>query len=225
MARVLFTPEELAELDRVGRRLQYGAREFCYLQGDPGDSVFVLRSGRVRLSRIATDGREFTLTYLKPGEPFGEIALVDGAPRETQAEAVEESEATVIRTEDLEALLARRPALAIKFTKLLGQRNKVMADKVEDLVFRDVPARLAGLLLALARDFGVGGERGTRFPFKITHRELAACIGSSRETVSQTLTLFARDRLIARSGRQIIITAPDGLSRLVARGTPSGGEG
>ncbi|HEY8369139.1 MAG TPA: Crp/Fnr family transcriptional regulator [Thermodesulfobacteriota bacterium] len=224
MARVTFSPEELAALDQAGRRVQYRAREFCYLQGDPGDSVFVLRSGRVRVSRITNDGREFTLAYLKPGEPFGELALVDGAPRETVAEAVEDSEVTVVRVDDLEALLAERPALAIKFAKLLGQRNKVMADKVEDLVFRDVPARLAGLLLTLASDFGVGGERGTRFPFKITHRELAACIGSSRETVSQTLTLFARDRLIARSGRQIIITAPDGLSRLVGRGSPSGGE-
>ncbi len=224
MGHVVFTPEELAELDRAGRRVQYRAREFCYLQGDRGDSVFVLRSGRVRLSRITNDGREFTLAYLKPGDPFGELALVDGSPRETMAEAVEESEVTVVRTDDLEALLARRSGLAITFTKLLGQRNKAMADKVEDLVFRDVPARLAGLLLALASDFGVSGERGTGFPFKITHRELAACIGSSRETVSQTLTLFARDRLIARSGRRIIITAPDGLSRLVGRGAVPGPE-
>lgn len=220
MPLVVFAPEEIADLDRAGRRVQYRAGEFCFLQGDPGDSVFVLRTGRVRLSRITTDGREFTLAYLKPGEPFGELALVKGAPRETQAEVVEDSEATVIRTEELEALLTRRPGLAITLARLLGQRNKTMADKVEDLVFRDVPARLAGLLLALASDFGVGAERGTRFPFKITHRELAACIGSSRETVSQTLTLFARDRLITRKGRQIIITAPDGLSRLSGRAAP-----
>lgn len=219
MPRVVFASEEIADLDRIGRRVLHRAGEFCFLQGDPGDAVFLLRSGRVRLSRITTDGRELTLAYLKPGEPFGELALVDGGPRETQAEAVEDSEVTQIRTEDLESLLASRPRLAITFTRLLGQRNKAMADKVEDLVFRDVPARLAGLLLALASDFGVRGDRGTRFPFKITHRELAACIGSSRETVSQTLTLFARDRLIARKGRQIIITGPDGLSRLSGRAT------
>ncbi len=214
--RVTFTPEELAAFDAAGRRLSYRPRDFCYLQGDPSDSVFVLRSGRVRLSRVTDDGREFILGFMKPGELFGELALVDDAPREALAEAVEASEATVVRKEEFEALLTRRPALGIKVTRLLGLRNKAMADRVEELVFRDVPARLAGLLLALAADFGVRGERGTRFSFKITHRELGNCIGSSRETVSQILTAFARQGLIARNGRQIIITAPERLSRMVA---------
>jgi CRP/FNR family cyclic AMP-dependent transcriptional regulator len=217
MARVLFTPDEIATFERIGRRAQFRKHAYCYFQGDPGDSIYVLRSGRVRLSRITDDGREFTLAFLKPGELFGELALVDPA-REVAAEAVEASEAVAVRREDFEALLARRPDLGLKVTKLLGARNKLMAEKVEDLVFRSVPARLAGLLLSLAKDFGIGGDRGTRFAFKITHRELASCIGSSRETVSQILTSFARERLIARSGRQIIITAPDGLSRLFGRG-------
>lgn len=217
--RVVFTPEELAVFDAVGRRLAYRAKEFCYLQGDPSDAVFVLRAGRVRVSRITNDGREFTLAFVKPGEPFGELALVDDAPRETLAEALEESEATAVRKGDFEALLGRRPELGIKVAKLLGLRNRAMVDKVEELIFRDVPARLAGLLLALAADFGVGGERGTRFPFKITHREMASCIGSSRETVSQILNVFARQQLIARSGRQIIITAPERLGRLASGGS------
>ncbi len=220
--RVVFSSEEIAAFDAVGRRVAYKPKDFCYLQGDPSDSVFILRTGRVRLSRITSDGREFILAFMKPGEPFGELALVDGAPRETLAEAVEESEATVVRREDFEALLGRRPELGIKVAKLLGLRNKALADRVEDLVFRDVPARLAGLLLALAADFGVGGERGTRFAFKITHRELASCIGSSRETVSQILTAFTRQQLITRNGRQIIITAPERLGRLVSGDLASG---
>ena len=219
MTRVVFGAEEIAAFARVGRRLQYRAREFIYLQGDPSDAVFILVSGRVRISRLTNDGREFILEFLKPGEPFGELVLVDDAPRETVAEVLEASEVVAVRTEDFEALLARRPDLAMKVARLLGCRNRAMTDKVEDLVFRDVPARLAGLLLALADEFGVGGERGRRFPFKITHRELASCIGSSRETVSQILTAFAKDRLIARNGRQIIITSPEALGQLVARGS------
>lgn len=217
--RVVFGPEEIAAFARVGRRIQYRPRDFVFLQGDPSDAVFVLVSGRIRISRITNDGREFILEFLKPGEPFGELALVDDASRETIAEALEASEVLAVRKEEFEALLARRPDLAIKVAKLLGSRNKAMADKVEDLVFRDVPARLAGLLLALADEFGVGSERGTRFAFKITHRELASCIGSSRETVSQILTSFAKARFIARNGRQIIITAPEELGQLVARGS------
>jgi CRP/FNR family cyclic AMP-dependent transcriptional regulator len=217
MARVLFTAEEMAGFERVGRRVQFRKHAYCYFQGDPGDTVYVLRAGRVRLSRVTDDGREFTLAFLKPGELFGELALVDPT-REAAAEAVEGSEAIAVRREEFEALLARRPDLGIKVTKLLGARNRVMAEKVEDLVFRSVPARLAGLLLSLARDFGIGGDRGTRFAFKITHRELASCIGSSRETVSQILTAFVRERLITRSGRQIIITAPEGLLRRFGRG-------
>lgn len=219
--QVAFTPEELATFDAAGRRLTYRPGDFCYLQGDPSDSVFVLRSGRVRLARVTDDGREFVLGFMKPGELFGELALVDDAPREALAEAVEVSEATVVRKENFEALLTRRPALGIKVTRLLGLRNKAMADKVEGLVFRDVPARLAGLLLALAADFGIGGERGTRFSIKITHRELGNCIGSSRETVSQILTAFAREGLIARNGRQIIVTAPERLAHLAAGGSAS----
>jgi CRP-like cAMP-binding protein len=213
MGRLVFAPEQLAAFDQIGRRVHYRSHEYVYLQGDRAETVFVLRAGRVRLSRMADDGREFTLGFLKPGEPFGEVALVEGSVRDTVAEAVEPSEATVLRRDDFEALLTRRPELAITVTRLLGARNRAMAEKVEDLVFRDVPGRLAGLLLSLARDFGVGGDRATRFPFRITHRELASCIGSSRETVSQILGRFTRDRLIARTGRQIVITAPEALSR------------
>ncbi len=214
--QVAFTPEELAALDASGRRRAYRSGDFCYLQGDPSDGVFVLRAGRIRLARVTDDGREFVIGFVKPGELFGEVALVGDAPREGIAEAAEPSEATVVRKEDFEALVARRPALGIKITRLLGLRNKAMADRVEELVFRDVPARLAGRLLALAADFGVDGEQGTCFSIRITHRELGSWIGSSRETVSQVLAAFARDGLIARNGRQIVVTAPGRLMRLAS---------
>jgi CRP-like cAMP-binding protein len=186
-------------------------RRVIFLPGDPGSSVFFVNGGRVKISRVTRDGKELTLAYRGPGEIFGENCVVDGGPREEMAEAMENALVSEVPREEFEALLEKHPSIGARLTRVLCQRIRDLEGKMEDLVFKDVNAKLAELLLQLAEDYGVDDERGTLVAMKITHQEMANLIGSTRETVSLTLSQFKKQGLIATEGRKIIITDKEGL--------------
>jgi CRP/FNR family cyclic AMP-dependent transcriptional regulator len=199
---------ELVELTEVRRR------QVIYLPGDPGHSVYFVNGGRVKISKVTRDGKELTLAYRGPGEVFGEIVLVDGGPREEMAEAVDNALLTVIPRADFEQLVERERTVAFRLTKVLAQRRREVEAKIEHLVFKDVNAKLAGLLLRLAGEYGVDDSRGTLVTLKITHQEMANLIGSTRETVSLTLSQFKRRGLIQADGRKVIVADREGLRAL-----------
>jgi CRP-like cAMP-binding protein len=199
---------ELVELTEVRRR------QVIYLPGDPGHSVYFVNGGRVKISKVTRDGKELTLAYRGPGEVFGEIVLVDGGPREEMAEAVDNALLTVIPRADFEQLVERERTVAFRLTKVLAQRRREVESKIEHLVFKDVNAKLAGLLLRLAGEYGVDDSRGTLVTLKITHQEMANLIGSTRETVSLTLSQFKRRGLIQADGRKVIVADREGLRAL-----------
>lgn len=189
-------------------------REVIYLPGDPGQSLFLVNGGRVKISKVTRDGKALTLNYCGPSELFGETCLVEGGPREEMAEAMENSMVTEIERADFEQLLAEHAQLGIHMTKLLAARRRDLENKLETLVFRDVTSKLAELLLQLAEEYGVEDSRGTLVALKITHQELANLIGSTRETVSLTLSQFKRKNLICTEGRKVIISDAESLKAL-----------
>lgn len=209
------SPTEMQEMERITRMQEVKRRQPLYLPGDPSSSVYLLKQGRVKIANTAPSGKEVTFDILEPGEIFGELEVLEGAPRETAAEALDDVMLCVIRREDFDRYLAMHPDLNIKLTKMIGLRLRRIQSRVEDLVFRDVPARLAHLLLALAKTEGEPEEVGIRIRAKLTHQELANLIGSSRETVTSTLGHFKEDGLIQMDGRTIVLTNRDGLARLV----------
>jgi CRP/FNR family cyclic AMP-dependent transcriptional regulator len=189
-------------------------RRVIYMPGDPGDSVFFVNGGRVKISRVTPDGKELTIAYRGPGEVFGELCIVDGRHREEMAEAMENALVTQVPRERFEKLLQVHVGLAYSMTKVMCQRRREVERKMEDLVFKDVNAKLAELLLDLCDNYGVDDDRGTLVAVKITHQEMANLIGSTRETVSLTLSQFKRSKLIATDGRKVIVTDRDGLQAL-----------
>ena len=189
-------------------------REVIYLPGDPGESIFIVNGGRVKISKVTRDGKALTLNYCGPSELFGETALVDGGPREEMAEAMENSMVSEIELSVFEDFLANHASLGHQMTKLLAKRRLELEKKVETLVFRDVTSKLAELLLELADEYGVEDSRGTLIALKITHQELANLIGSTRETVSLTLSQFKRKRLLMTEGRKVIVTDTESLRAL-----------
>jgi CRP-like cAMP-binding protein len=210
--------ETMERLDRVAGMKAVKRRQPIYLPGDLGDAVYLLKSGRVKISRLSPDGKELTLAILEPGEIFGETDALQGAPRDEVAEALEDTVLCIVPRSEFEALLQRTPGLALRLTKLIGLRLRRIESRVEDLVFRDVPTRLAHLLLDLARDLGVEDQRGLLLRARLSHRDLANLIGSTRETVSLTLGEFRREGLVETEGRQIIIRNREGLARLAELG-------
>ena len=190
-------------------------RRVIFLTGDPGTAVFFVNAGRVKISRVTRDGKELTLAYRGPGEIFGELCLVDGGPREEMAEAMENALVTEVPREAFVLLLDAHASIGAGLTRIMCQRRRELESKVEDLVFKDVNAKLAELLLNLGQDYGVDDSRGTLLAVKITHQEMANLIGSTRETVSLTLSQFKRSSYITTEGRKIILTDHDGLRSLL----------
>jgi CRP-like cAMP-binding protein len=189
-------------------------RHVLYIPGDPGQSVFFLNGGRVKVSKVTRDGRELTLAYRVPGEIFGELCLGEGNPREEMAEAMENALITEVERPAFEALVERHPRLSWELMRVSNRRRNDVENKVARLIFRDVNSKLADLMLQLGRDYGVEDARGTLVAIKITHQEMANLIGSTRETVSLTLSQFKKQGLIAMDGRKVIVTDFDGLRAL-----------
>jgi CRP-like cAMP-binding protein len=207
-------PEALARMAEKVEMREVRRRDVVYLPGDPGTAVYFVNGGRVKVSKVTRDGKALTLNYCGPGEIFGEICLVDGGPRGEMAEAIENSMITQLERPDFEKLLSNHPSLGLGMTRLLATRRRDLENKIEALVFRDVTSKLAELLLQLSTEYGVDDSRGTLLALKITHQELANLIGSTRETVSLTLSQFKKKKLICTEGRKVIIADPESLKAL-----------
>lgn len=210
------TPAELQEMERITRMQTVKKRQPLYLPGDPSSNVYLLKQGRVKIASTAPSGKEVTFEILEPGEIFGELEVLEETPRQTAAEALDDTLLCVIRREDFDRYLRTHPDLSVKLTKLIGFRLRKIQSRVEDLVFRDVPARLAHLLLELGKTDGVPEGTGIRLCVKLTHQEMANLIGCSRETVSTTLGQFREQGLLRMEGRSIAILNPEHLARFVS---------
>ncbi|MDE3041711.1 MAG: Crp/Fnr family transcriptional regulator [Nitrospirota bacterium] len=210
------TPTEMREMEQITRMEEIKKRQPLYLPGDPSSCVYLLKRGRVKIANTSASGKEVTFDILEAGEIFGELDVLEDSPRTTSAEALDDALICVIRREDFDRYLAMHPNVTVKLTKLIGLRLRKIQSRVEDLIFRDVPARLAHLLVELSKSEGVKESQGIRLRAKLTHQEMANLIGCSRETVSTTLGQFRDNGLIQMDGRTITILKPDGLSRLVS---------
>jgi CRP/FNR family cyclic AMP-dependent transcriptional regulator len=192
----------------------YRARQVVYLPGDRAQGVFFLAQGRVKISKVTRDGKELTLAYRSGGDFFGEPCLLEGGPREEMAEAMEATTAVEIDRETLDRVLQSDGAAAYRFARALIARRKDLESRVEQLIFKDVGAKLAELLLNLGEEHGIEDQRGVVVGLKITHQEMANLIGSTRETVSLTLSQFKRKGLIQSEGRKVILADREGLRAL-----------
>jgi CRP-like cAMP-binding protein len=190
-------------------------RQVVYLPGDPGKCVYLLNGGRIKVSKVTHDGKVLTLSYCGPGDIFGELALIDGGPREEMAEVVDNALITEIELGEMEHLLTHHAQLGLRLVRILAGRRRELEKRLENLIFKDVPAKLADLLLRLATEFGVDDSRGMMVAIKITHQEMANLIGSTRETVSLTLSQFKRRGLIQTDGRRVIVADREGLRALL----------
>jgi len=209
------TPNEAMQALLPGLTVgSYRPRQVIYLPGDRAQGVHFLTTGRIKISKVTRDGKELTLAYRNEGDFFGEPCLLDGGPREEMAEAMDASITVEIPREMLDQLLRGDGGAAYKFARALIVRRKDLETRVEQLIFKDVGAKLAELLLNLGQEHGIADERGIVVGLKITHQEMANLIGSTRETVSLTLSQFKRKGLIQTEGRKVILADLEGLRAL-----------
>ena len=181
--------------------------------GAHADKVYLVRSGRVRLMRQGKSKRKALLAILKPGDLFGDV-LRSGGSVDEQAESAGQSEVWSIEGRDFRALLEARPALAVDVIRALGERVQEMRRRVVGLTRKDVPARLADCILALADDHGerTEGERHTSLT-GVTQQDLADLVGASRSFVSTLINEMKRDGLLSSLGRRLVLSDPTALAK------------
>ncbi|MFC4867325.1 MULTISPECIES: Crp/Fnr family transcriptional regulator [Streptomonospora] len=183
--------EGAAALRASVSEVRLGRGQTLFSEGDEGDRLYVILSGKVKLTRAAVDGRENLLSVLGPSEMFGELSLFDPRPRTASAIAVTDAVLAGLGHDDLRPFIAQQPQVSLQLLKALASRLRRTNDVMSDLVFTDVPGRVAGQLLDLADRFGKEGEDGLHVHHDLTQEELAQLVGASRETVNKALAEFA----------------------------------
>lgn len=194
------------------RERTYPKGSVILFEDDPGDALYLVASGQVKVVLIGEDGREVILSVLGEGSFFGEMALLDDEPRSAHVIAMEDSAVLALRREDFRARLRASPEVAIALLKELSRRLRRADDQIGSLVLLDVGGRVAELLVRLADE--EGGDRITR---KLTHATIAQMIGSSRETVSRTMRDLQDKNLVSVTRQEIVLTDRAGLAALSRR--------
>lgn len=208
------SPRSVKGLERLAKVQTVRRRQPVYLPGDPAHAVYLVREGRVKISNWARNGKEVTFAIVGAGDLFGELEALEGTARETCAEALDDVTLAVVARDEFIGHLGRHPDVALELSKLLGARLRALHGRVEDLIFRDVPARIVHALRELSALPNGAAKPEAPVRVRVTHQELANLIGCNRETVSAVLGQFRRRGLV-RIERQAITILDQNL---VAKG-------
>ena len=208
--------DEAASLTEQLREVSVRKGEILFRGGEPGDRLFVILDGKVKVGIASADGRENLLAVLGPGEMFGELSLFDPGPRTATATALTNAKLTSLGRDRLEAWLTGQPHLASALLQALARRLRRTNEQMGDLVFSDVPGRVAKALLDLGEKFGTPTEDGLHVVHDMTQEELAQLVGASRETVNKALADFGNRGWIRLEPRAVYLLDLPRLTRRAA---------
>lgn len=212
--------EEIARVESHSRMQVFPRKGIVYLPNDPGHSVYLLTSGRIRLYHVTAEGKETVLAFIDPGEIFGELSLFGQAQREEFAEAMEKSTVVRIPGDEMQQLMSDRPEIVLHVTRLMGLQRQRIERRLKALLFRSNRDRLVYLLLELAEKYGKPCPEGIHLGIRLSHQDMASMIGSTRETVTVLLGELAYARSLIVKRRQIILTNLEQLADVLDEVTP-----
>ncbi|CAN5486084.1 cAMP-activated global transcriptional regulator CRP [soil metagenome] len=195
-------------LDHLARSVtfrNYRRGHLIFAQGEPGDSLFVISEGLVKVFVTSEEGEDMVLVTLRPPETFGELALIDGGLRSASAEALEPTTTLTLSRGTLIELLQGHPTLAQALLSSLGGLVRRLTEQAADLVFLDLHGRVAKLLLTLAEERGRHEGQEVLLDLQVTQGDLAAMVGGSRQSVNHILHAFQRRGYLEIEGRRIAL--------------------
>ena len=206
--------DEAAESLRASMsETRIGRGDVLFHEGDSGDRLYVVIDGKIKLGRTSADGRENLLAILGPGQMFGELSLFDPGPRSATATAVTPCTLMSLSHDELLRWLEDQPSVARGLLNQLAARLRKTSDVVADLVFSDVPGRVAKALLDLSRRFGRTADDGIHVHHDLTQEELAQLVGASRETVNKALADFAMRGWLRLEPRSVVLIEVERLRK------------
>ena len=202
------SPREMQELNRIITMSHVPRGRVFYRPEEPGEVLFILKEGRVQLYRISPEGKKLVITTLGPHTLFGEMALLGTKMHNTFAEAIEDCLICIMSRADLERLILNKPQVALRILEVTGKRLREAEERLENMAFKGIPARLASLLLRLAEEQGDDEISG------LTHQDLAESVGTYRETATQVLNDLKSQGLIEIGRKRIRVLDPARLAEI-----------
>src|SRR5918998_3092984 len=221
----VFEPPSAEEIKRLDGRLldaHLETGDVFYSPDDPSEKVFILRRGKARIYKVAEDGRELTLAVVGAGTMFGEMTLTAQRLQGAYAQAMEPSEVSTMLRKDLERLILEKPQVGLQIAHLLSERLRHYEIRLEDITLKDIPTRLASMILLLAEAEGVVTSEGyVKVPTHYTHQQLGSMIGTSREAVSRAFGVLQEENIVELRRRIIYVKSLEAVKR---RAGHAGGE-
>ena len=207
--------EDLHELMNAAKRRAFRSGEVIFHRDDPGQVLYMIKEGKVKICIISPDGQEISLAVFGKGECFGEFALLDGLPRSADAIALEKVECYTLQRSDFHNAIMKNPKIAIQVLEALTKRLRNTDNMVEDLIFLDVYGRVAKKLLELADAHGIKTDDGVRIDVRLTQQELASMVGASRESVNKVMGYFTEKDFISTDKHRITLHRIADLKRRI----------
>jgi len=204
--------EDLRGLLKRSRDINLDSGEIFFTPEDTSEKLFILKKGRVRIFK-ASNERELTLAEIEAGMIFGEMALTAQRLRGSYAQAIEPSVLISISRTDLEHIIEENPQVGTRLLHLLSERLAAYESRMEDLTLKEVPARLANLILLLCEGEGVMTREDIKIPHHYTHERLGSMIGANREAVTRAFRLLQDDGAVELRRRLIHIKDMEALRR------------
>ncbi len=214
--------EDLMRMATSANMVRAPKGKVIYFPDEVADSIYLIKEGHVRLSRLTSMGRRLTLDILKPGEIFGEMTVLGEDTRQEMAEAQDDCLLCIVPKSYLSNLISQNPVASLHISKLIGLRRRRIENKIEDTLFYPVSVRLARLILRLADEYPGRTNLGHRLiRLRLTHQEIADLIGANRERVSSVLSRMHDEGLIRPVHRLFSLHNEEALKSM-AMGEPSG---
>jgi CRP-like cAMP-binding protein len=214
-------PADRVRLAEYAQIVRFDADAVIFQRGDPGNGMMAVVTGRVKICAHSEDGKELILNIIKPGEVFGEISLIDGEPRTADAMALEPCQLLVLERRDFQRHLDDNPRMAQRLLAILCQRLRRTSAALEESLFLEVPARLARVVLHLARAYGIPARTGTCIDVKLSQSQLGAIAGITRESVNKQLGLWREAGWISLRNGYLTVAETAPLEQLAGLAEPA----
>lgn len=204
--REILTVEERRKIAGTAVMQHVSKKEVLYFPAEPSESIYILKEGKVKISRLSAEGKEIILNIIRPGELFGEMAIA--GQREEMAEVLEDSVVCIINLEDMKILLQSIPSLNTEILKRLGVRVKKVQSRLEALICKSAEQRIRGLIKEIAEEHGrviAGDHLQVEIKLGLTHADIAKLTATCRQSVSTLLRELEKQGMIKYDRRRIYI--------------------
>ncbi|MBL7996106.1 Crp/Fnr family transcriptional regulator [bacterium] len=198
--------KDLEKIVAVTHHRKYRKDNMILIEEEAGQTMFILMSGQVKISRISEDGREVILAVMGAGDFFGELSLLDGQSRSANVTVIKDAEMLLINRDDFLSLLTEFPRIAIQLLRELASRMRKSDSQIKSLSLKNATGKVTGTIHRLAEDIGIRTGNHVHIENLPTQQDLANMAGTSRETISRVLQKLANDKYITRDGSKLIIT-------------------